>query len=54
MGNSDQFKLKCGAGIEGKNFLTRCLVPKSLAKKTFNKTFKEIDFSKIAPYCKAK
>lgn len=39
---------------EGKNFLTRCLVPKSLDKKTFKKTFKEIDFSEIGNYCKTK
>lgn len=37
---------------EGKNFSIRCLVPKSLDKKTFNKTFKGVDFSEITPYCK--
>ncbi|OGD93500.1 hypothetical protein A2697_03210 [Candidatus Curtissbacteria bacterium RIFCSPHIGHO2_01_FULL_41_44] len=37
---------------EGKNFSTRCLVPRSLDKKTFNKAFKGVDFSEIVFYCK--
>lgn len=39
---------------EDKNLLTRCLIPKSLDKKTFKKTFKGVDFLEIASYCKAK
>ena len=36
---------------EGKPW-TRCLVPRSLDKKLFNKTYEGVDFSEISKYCK--
>ena len=35
-----------------KKFWTRCLVPRGLNRKVFEKTYEGVDFSEISQYCK--